>query len=299
MRPSLVIAGVALWWLTTPATAQVEQFDQDLRLPVTADADVTVEKPRKEYLWPYSVEHGPKKYLEWIIKDPVNLVTRPFFWGGEQWQTFGIELGITGVLFPLDDPVRDFVQDNRSKTLEDILDPIRNAYTGDTLELYGAGMFAAGLLLKNEKLADSGFLATESVFYSIHLSGILKTITKRERPNAADDQYEFNGPGGSTRGNSSSFVSGEVIAAFAFASSVSEVWQNPWLTWPLYTLAVAVGAHRLEHDAHWLTDVVGAAFLGHAVGKTIVRFHYRRDAEGVIAPYVTEDAVGVQVAFLF
>ncbi len=71
------------------------------------------------------------------------------------------------------------------------------------------------------------------------------------------------------------------------------------MTWPLYGLAGAVAAHRLEHNAHWLTDVVGAAFIGHAVGKSFVRFHYRRDAEGEMTPFVTKDAVGLQVTFRF
>lgn len=246
-----------------------------------------------------TLRRGPKKYLEWAWKDPINLITRPVFWDPQQWKTFGVQLGITGALLPLDDPMRDFVQDNRSQTAISILNPIRNYYTGDTLELYGVGMFAAGLIFKNEKLADSGFLSAESVFYAIHASGILKTLTKRERPNAAQDQYELNGPGGSTRNNSSSFVSGEVIVAYAFASSVSEVWKSPWITWPLYGLAGAVVAHRLEHNAHWMTDCVGAAFLGHAIGKSIVRFHYRGDAEGVVVPFVTEDAAGMQMTLQF
>ena len=272
-----------------------DEFRTDLRLSVdTSDPD-----ERKWYWLPYHVEDSPKKYLEWVWKDPVNLITRPIYWGGDQWRTVAIDTAIVGALLPLDDPARDAVQDNRSQTAISILNPIRNYYTGDTLELYGLGLWATGLIFKNEKLADSGFLSAESVFYSIHLSGILKTISKRERPSSAEDQFEFNGPGGHTRDNSSSFVSGEVIAAYAFASSVSEVWHNPWVTWPAYGLAGAVVAHRLEHNAHWLTDCVAAAFLGHAIGKSLVRFHYHRDLEGTVVPYVTDRSVGVQVALNF
>jgi len=51
------------------------------------------------------------------------------------------------------------------------------------------------------------------------------------------------------------------LLAIAFASSVSEVWQNPWVTWPLYMLATAVAFQRTEVDTHWLSDVVGPSTL--------------------------------------
>jgi membrane-associated phospholipid phosphatase len=295
--PSAILSATMLAIVT--AVRAEEEFSAPLRLEVGEISETEATPTRKDFLWPYRIEHGPAKYLEWLIKDPINLATRPFFWHSEQWRTAGIELAVTGALLPLDDPARDLVQDNQSQTAISITKRIRSFYTGEMLELYGVGLFASGLVLRNEKLADSGFLAAESVFYATQLSSVLKTLTKRERPKSANDQYEFNGLGGSTRNSSSSFVSGEVIGAFAFASSVSEVWQNPWVTWPLYGLAGAVAVHRLEKDAHWLSDVAAAAFLGHAFGKSIVRFHYRRDAEGLVVPFVTEDAVGMQVTLRF
>lgn len=295
--PSAFLTAVVLGLAESARGA--EEFSSRLQLEVAEAADGGAAPARKDFLWPYRIEHGPTKYLEWLVKDPINLATRPFFWQGEPWRTFGVELAATGALLPLDDPARDLVQDNQSQTAISVTKRVRSFYTGEVLELYGVGLFASGLVLKNEKLADSGFLAAESVFYATQLSSVLKTLTKRERPKSANDQYEFNGPGGSTRNNSSSFVSGEVIGAFAFASSVSEVWQNPWVTWPLYGLAGAVAVHRLETDAHWLSDVAAAAFLGHAFGKSIVRFHYRRDAEGAVTPFVTEDAVGLQATLWF
>ncbi len=220
LAPTLLVATFLVAAQVAPAE---EPFQSDLRLDAAEPREDEAPAARKTFLLPCHQEHWPKKYLEWIIKDPINLATRPIFWGGDQWKTFAIETGITGVLLPLDDPVRDVVQDNRSTTLTDILDPIRDNFTGDRLELFGVGLFAGGVLLRNEKRADTGLLATESVFYSIHISGILKSLTHRERPSSAGDQFEFNGRGGSTRGGSSSFVSGDVIAAYAFASSASEV----------------------------------------------------------------------------
>jgi membrane-associated phospholipid phosphatase len=269
-------------------------------LPVTLASDNGTNVPdrHRDYLLSYQDETGPKKYLEWLWKDPVNLLTRPAFWDGEQWRTFGIEAGITGALFPLDNTVRDSVRDNRSASLDDGLNTVRSITGGGTYYFAAsAAIFSSGLIVQNEKLADSGFLAFESVAYAGGLEEGIKFVTGRERPNTARNQYQFHGPGG--HAFNSSFVSGESTVAFAFASSVSEVWQNPWVTWPLYMFAGAVSAQRITDNKHWLSDVVGGAFLGHAVGKTIVRMHYSRDIDGKVVPYVADHTVGLQVTFAY
>ena len=253
---------------------------------------------KRDYLLPYHAENWPQKYLEWLWKDPINLLTRPAYWRGEEWETVGIEVVITGALFPLDNTVRDFVHDNPAASLDDGLNTVRTI-TGDGMYFFAASgaIFGSGLIVQNEKLADSGFLAFESVAYAGALEEGIKFVTGRKRPNSADDPFEFRGP--SSHSFSSSFVSGESTVAFAFASSISEVWQNPWVTWPLYGLAGAVGAQRITDNKHWLSDVVGGAFLGDVVGKNIVHFHYRRNVDGVLQPYITEVTWGLDMTFWF
>ena len=276
--------------------------DQDpspsLQVPLASNDAATVLVQRRDYLLPYQDTEGPKKYLEWLWKDPVNLLTRPAYWRGGEWETFGIEAGVTGALFPLDNTVRDFVHDNKTASLDDGLNTVRTI-TGDGAYFFAASaaIFGSGLIVQNEKLADSGFLAFESVGYAGALEEGIKFVTGRKRPNSAGNQYQFQGPG--SHSFNSSFVSGESTVAFAFASSVSEVWHNPWVTWPLYAFAGAVGAQRITDNKHWLSDVVGGALLGHAVGKNIVHLHYRRNVDGVLQPYVTQDTVGLQMAFRF
>ena len=252
-------------------------------------------RERQTYLLPYHSQNWPQKYLEWLWKDPLNLVTRPGYWGANEWETLGVEVGITGALFPADNSVRDFIhKDNRSPSLDDGLNTVRTI-TGEGVYFFAAGgaIFGSGLIVKNEKLADTGFLAFESVAYAGALEEGIKFVTGRKRPNSSDNQFQFSGPGG--KAFNSSFVSGESTVAFAFASSVSAVWKNPWVTWPLYMFAGAVGAQRITDNKHWLSDVVGGAFLGDAVGKNIVHFHYRRNVDGVLQPYITQDAVGLQM----
>ena len=299
MRPSaLAITLAAVFLYTGPDLLAEDYFSPNAQLTLASDNGANTPVERRDYLLSYQEEQSPKKYVDWLWKDPANLFTRPAFWGGQQWMTFGLEAGATGALLPADAPFRDFSQDIRNKRLDSILKPIDFWYGQYPLAFYGVGMFASGLAFHNEKLADSGFLSLESVAYATVLDVGIKELTQRERPRSAKDQYQFHGPGGSVHG-SSSFVSGDTIVAFAFASSVSEVWKNPWVTWPLYGLAGAVAMERTQVNAHWLSDVVGAAFLGHAVGKTIVRMHYRHDLEGKVTPYVANHTVGLQVTFEF
>jgi hypothetical protein len=299
MRPSrLAVILTAVLFGTQSHLRAGEYFSPNLQVALASDDGTNAPLSRRDYLLSYQDEQWPKKYLDWLWKDPANLFTRPAFWGGEQWMTFGIEAGITGALFPADNSVKDFAQDIRNKPTDSVLKPIDTVFGNYPVALLSGGMFFSGLGFHNEKLADSGFLSLESVGYATIIDVGIKEITQRERPRSAQDQYQFHGPGGSVHG-SSSFVSGDTIAAFAFASSVSEVWQNPWVTWPLYILAGGVAAERMEVNAHWFSDVVGAAFLGHAIGKTIVRMHYRHDIDGKVMPYVADHTVGLQVTFQF
>ena len=95
-----------------------ELFNGDLQLASANKEGEQSVPTRQTYLLPYHEQDWPNKYLEWLWKDPINLITRPVYWRGGEWTTFGIEAGITGALIPLDEPFRDLVQDNRSKTVD-------------------------------------------------------------------------------------------------------------------------------------------------------------------------------------
>ena len=50
---------------------------------------------------------------------------------------------------------------------------------------------------------------------------------------------------------------------FSLAAGISEAFDNRWyVAIPAYSLASLDGFGRMGHDAHWFSDVVGAAILG-------------------------------------
>lgn len=282
---------MVLWCVT----GRAQEAQSDMLAMSLSETNSNERTPVPNSFWlSYKIEHGPKKYLEWLWKDPVNLFTRPFFWGGGEWETFGIEAGITGALMPADKQIRDSAQRNRDEGFSHFLKAINDNYGSVDLIYGGAGLFVIGLVARDEKVADTGFLAAEAVLYANQLGSATKHLFGRERP-GAKNQWQFHGPDN----HNHSFVSGDTIVAFAFSSAVSEVWQKWWITWPMYGAAIGVAAARVDRNAHWASDVVGAAFLGTAVGKGLVHFHYQRDANGVVVPFVGRREVGLQVALQY
>jgi membrane-associated phospholipid phosphatase len=92
----------------------------------------------------------------------------------------------------------------------------------------------------------------------------LKKAVGRERPNGADHY---------------SFPSGHASNAFALAA-VAERHYGWKVGIVAYGLAATVGVSRLRQNAHYLSDVVGGATLGHIVGRTVVRMNGRPAPEG-------------------
>lgn len=234
--------------------------------PDPAEAD-------RPFLFTYSSRRGPKKYLEWLAKDGINLFTRPYFWNGSDWRDQALGGGATISALAVDEPIHDWFQDHPSRRRASFLDDVERIYSGPVLDYGPLALLVSGLVSKNEKLADSGFLSLESVYYAGRVSAVFKSLTHRERPRTAEDPFEFHGPGGSTIADTSAFISGHTISAFAFASSMSEVWKKKWLTGTLYGLSTLIALQRLDSDVHWTSDVLGAAIAGRALGKRIVRFH--------------------------
>ena len=252
----------------------------------------------------YKRSKGFAKYGEWLGKDMVNVFTTPVYWSSGEWQIAEMGTGGIVVLSRLDDPVNDWFMDHPSDSRSSFLNGVSDLYGPSSVTLYSVAMFTSGLAGRNEKLADTGFLALESVFFARITSGALKSLTHRGRPKYANQAFHFAGPQGS---GTSSFVSMDTISAFAFASSVSEMYRRRWVRWTLYSLAGLIGLQRMDAGAHWLTDVVGAAVLGHYIGRRTVHLHHPRDREEGLAtrllrnvrPRASGDAFAVTMTFEF
>ena len=144
--------------------------------------------------------------------------------------------------------------------------------------------FGAGLLFKDARARDTGYLAANAILQSFVVDSFLKGMTGRQRPFVADGQDHWAGPSGFfTRFDKSgsdlygSFPSGHSAAAFSLATVIALQYSHrAWVPVVAYTLAAGVGLSRVALDRHWASDVAVGAVLGHLIARLVVRNHDRR-----------------------
>jgi membrane-associated phospholipid phosphatase len=164
----------------------------------------------------------------------------------------------------------------------------------------GGGMYVAGRLAKNEKLASLGLHGTEALLVGESVAYVIKNVVGRQRPyvrprNARS--YELlRGVG---RRDYQSFPSGHTVAAFAAAAAVTaETSRNDpsstWIVAPImYGGATLAGVSRMYNNQHWASDVVIGAAIGTFAGLKIVRFHDSRPHSGLDRIFLTATLVPV------
>jgi len=144
--------------------------------------------------------------------------------------------------------------------------------TGSTLSLSSVGaLYVAGLATGNDSWRHGALTGVESFGLTSGLVSATQAGFGRQRPNAGRGAYTWFAGG-------TSFVSSATAPAFAAADSVSAALDYDWrVTIPVYTAATAVGVGRLAQNAHWASDLVGAAWL--AVGATHALRSLHRERE--------------------
>ena len=148
----------------------------------------------------------------------------------------------------------------------------------------GGGMYLAGRLTKDHKLADLGLHGSEALLIGEMLGGVMKGTFGRGRPYLTpqdpnpDDWQLFRG----FRGNDAyrSFPSGHTVAAFAAGAAVTAEmsrWhpETRWLVGTaMYGGAGLVGLSRMYNNRHWASDVIIGAAIGTFAGNKVVRYHH-------------------------
>jgi hypothetical protein len=148
-----------------------------------------------------------------------------------------------------------------------------------------AGLFyGAGLVLKDPRARDTGYLAASAILQSFLVSHPVKGLTGRRRPLAADGQDHWSGPTGFFKrydpdnyGLYDSFPSGHSATAFSLATVVALQYRHrAWVGIAAYSLAAAASLSRVTESRHWMSDVFVGAVLGHLVARLVVHNHAKR-----------------------
>jgi membrane-associated phospholipid phosphatase len=133
-----------------------------------------------------------------------------------------------------------------------------------------AGLWGAGLALRNRSVAELGFHTLASIAVTQQLTHVLKGTFGRSRPYMSADTLAHDWSWGTGFGTTDrrSFPSGHSSMAFATATAMSHEISRVWpkagrvATPLLYAGATSAAIARIYHDKHWASDVTVGALVG-------------------------------------
>ena len=235
-----------------------------------------------------------KRWGSLAAHDVVQIAAAPRHATPTQWKRAALAAGAIAASAALDETVRDTSRANQGRVADkvaEVVEPFGGRY-GDRV-LYG--FLLAGAATGNDKAKAVAFDGLVSSLLATKVAApLLKELVGRDRPNEATGAFEAHG--------GSSFPSSHATQAFAIASVVSAHYDSRWVGAGAYGLAALVGASRIHHDAHWLSDVVAGAVIGTATGRFIVATNNRRRAtwsvQPIVGPIIGDGLRGVSVRIL-
>ncbi|RPJ02046.1 MAG: phosphatase PAP2 family protein [Candidatus Aminicenantes bacterium] len=192
----------------------------------------------------------------------------------------------TALLIAADEPIRDGFQNfaERHGWAGDVAPVLSEAGGGIGAFAAAGAFFGAGLIFKDPRARDTGYLAVSAMLQCVIVNSFLKGMTGRQRPLVADGEDHWFGPSKFfarfEKGQSDSFASfpsGHAATAFSLATVVAIQYRHRgWVPVVAYSLAAGAGLSRMTMDKHWASDVAIGAVIGHLVARLVVRNHDRR-----------------------
>ena len=227
-------------------------------------------------------------------------LTAPTRWDGRDWLVFSADsLAVVGTATLLDRSLRNWTQRQTTSSWEKAVNHFETLGSTGSFAVIG-GFFLEGAVNHDPQAENT---AVDALSASIVAAGIvtpvLKELAGRSRPVAHQGVYHFRPFSGSA-----SFPSGHATQAFAVASVVSMHYDSPWVGGTAYALAGLVGLARMDHNAHFASDVLTGAMIGTTVGRALVRLNEGKRKEAAarsvaIGPWVTRGGSGLAVSVNF
>ena len=239
-------------------------------LPVAAEEPAKPTRPPFGERWSNGAQH--------LGQDARYLATFPARPTKKGLGKTGAVMGGIIVLLLFDDEIRDEVQEARNDTLDRWESRIEPLGKGEVNALASALVYLGGRMARNERVTETGRALLESLLFTQVATTSTKGIFGR------------NAPGNGTRGSEwfedgTVFPSGHTSRAFAIAAVLAER-HGRVAAWIGYPLATLVGLFRLESDAHWASDVLAGAALGHGVARAVTRQRAGRERSATDVSFV-------------
>lgn len=175
--------------------------------------------------------------------------------------------GGVGLLFAVDEPIRDWVQDHQGSTRDDIADFAKDFKDPKIFAVSSLGTTALGLLLREPKVTVTGMHIATAYGLAGGLNFTAKWALGRSRPeDTPDDALLFDAFSGD---ESSALPSGSAAVVFSLATTVADAVDRTPVSVVLYSGAVLNSWARVYSDRHWLSDVALGALIGVTSAKLV------------------------------
>ena len=135
-----------------------------------------------------------------------------------------------------------------------------------------AGFYGYGVLRNDPKPREVGVLGGEALLDSLIVVEVLKTVVRRNRPDATSEAGHFFEGG-------DSFPSGHAIETWALASVIAHEYGHGSKLVPIvaYGLAATVSMARYAAERHYASDIVAGGAMGWFIGRFVYRTHEDRE----------------------
>jgi len=201
----------------------------------------------------------------------LHLAGAPARWDGRDLMHASAIIGITGLAAFADDDMRDMVFRSRSATADNVESVVRLAGEVWLLAALAGGAYGAGLLIEDDWLRETAFLAGTSLILTTVAARIMKTVVGRGRPYYTDDPATFRMFSLADAYNA--FPSGHSVAAFSVSAVLAYRIDNVWATAGLYGLAALTAFSRVYADEHWFSDTVFGALFSTALTRSVIAWY--------------------------
>ncbi len=171
----------------------------------------------------------------------------------------------------------------RSTILSNISPVITNLGEGSfSLGIFGSYL-GYGIISDNARALQIGKIGLESFAASGIVAQVLKNVFGREQPNVSTiSGGRWNGPlsyfrkhFNHSRGIASfdAFPSGHTTTAFAAATTLADLYDEPWIGYASYSMASLIAISRVMERTHWVSDCFVGGLIGVLSTHTIEKLN--------------------------
>jgi membrane-associated phospholipid phosphatase len=227
-----------------------------------------------------------------FFKVGADLAAAPLGFDKKDWILLSAALAATAAAYSLDDQVHRLA-DRNINNFNNSLFEIDRYYYLEFAAVSMSAIYGYGLFTGDSEIRKLGYQLALATFYSGIFNVTMKMITGRTRTEANRGHDNFRPLRVDL--NNSSFPSAHTTLAFSFSTVMASYSDNLFWKAGWFSAAGLVGAARIYHDKHWLSDVIFGAALGYFVADFVIN-NDEKDSE-MVGIFITPYSIGFKYNF--